>query len=303
VRRSRSLGRATAPHTKIARLIALALRLGLAAVLGVAAASKLARPRESAASLAALRVPRAALGVAVGLELVLAVGVALGSALAAYAAAGLLVAFAAVLVAAIRRGALGRPCPCFGARGRIGWPAVGRNLGLAAGFAAVPWLPRLDAQGWLAVGLALALAGVAVLVLAVLALAREVGELRLRLPPDAALELASEGPEMGERTPLVERFRRDSGARFALAVFSSEGCRLCRALEPAVAALGRDPLLSVQVFDEVRDRDAWEELAVPGSPYAVALALDGTVRAKGTFNSLGQLETILAAAERREARA
>jgi hypothetical protein len=39
---------------------------------------------------------------------------------------------------------------------------------------------------------------------------------------------------------------------------------------------------------------------VPGSPYAVALGLDGTVLAKGTFNSLGQLESVLATAERRE---
>src|SRR5216684_8355151 len=39
---------------------------------------------------------------------------------------------------------------------------------------------------------------------------------------------------------------------------------------------------------------------VPGSPYAVVLGLDGTVLAKGTFNSLGQLESVLATAERRE---
>jgi hypothetical protein len=38
---------------------------------------------------------------------------------------------------------------------------------------------------------------------------------------------------------------------------------------------------------------------VPGSPYAVALDADGTVLAKGTFNNLAQLESILAAGERR----
>jgi hypothetical protein len=32
---------------------------------------------------------------------------------------------------------------------------------------------------------------------------------------------------------------------------------------------------------------------VPGSPYAVVLARDGEVLAKGTFNSLYQLESLL----------
>jgi hypothetical protein len=40
---------------------------------------------------------------------------------------------------------------------------------------------------------------------------------------------------------------------------------------------------------------------VPGSPYAVALDLDGTVLAKGTFNNLAQLESVVATAERRRA--
>ena len=42
-------------------------------------------------------------------------------------------------------------------------------------------------------------------------------------------------------------------------------------------------------------------MRIPGSPYAVAMALDGTVLAKGTFNDLAQLESVLATAERRAA--
>jgi hypothetical protein len=38
---------------------------------------------------------------------------------------------------------------------------------------------------------------------------------------------------------------------------------------------------------------------VPGSPYAVVLGPDGTVLAKGTFNSFAQLESVLGAAEQR----
>jgi hypothetical protein len=87
--------------------------------------------------------------------------------------------------------------------------------------------------------------------------------------------------------------------RLALAVFSSEGCQMCRALAPAVAALGRDPRVVLREFDEVRDADAWAAADVPGSPFAVALDADGTVLAKGTFNTGAQLESVLGAAERR----
>src|SRR5919201_994614 len=70
-------------------------------------------------------------------------------------------------------------------------------------------------------------------------------------------------------------------------------------LAPALALLRRDPLVATGSFDEERDADAWRALDVPGSPYAVALALDGTVLAKGTFNTPAQLESVLATAERR----
>ena len=67
------------------------------------------------------------------------------------------------------------------------------------------------------------------------------------------------------------------------------GTPVCRTLEPAVDYFARDPLVALRTFDEHRDAAAWRALDVPGSPYAVALGLDGTVLAKGTFNSLGQL--------------
>ena len=86
--------------------------------------------------------------------------------------------------------------------------------------------------------------------------------------------------------------------RIGLAVFSSEGCGLCRALEPAVDAFGRDPRVALRRFDEVGDAGAWAAADVPGSPFAVALDADGTVLAKGTFNTGAQLESVLAAAER-----
>ena len=55
----------------------------------------------------------------------------------------------------------------------------------------------------------------------------------------------------------------------------------------------------VRRFDEHADAAVWALADVPGSPFAVAVGADGTVLAKGTFNSGGQLESVLAAAERR----
>ena len=66
--------------------------------------------------------------------------------------------------------------------------------------------------------------------------------LRLRLPPQAALELL-EGLEIEERSPVIDQFAIRPGMRFAVAVFSSEGCRLCRGLRPAIAVLERDAQL------------------------------------------------------------
>lgn len=285
----------------------VAARLVLATILAFAAVSKLAAPRSSQAALATFGVPAGTLRWAawsgvVAIELGLAAGVAAGLDLAAWAAGALLASFAAALALALRRGRAGAPCACFGSRSTVGRAAVLRNLVLAAAFALLPWLPSgsLDTQGWLVLGLAVALAGLAVLAVAVLALAREVGLLRLQLAPQAALEIPDEGPPVGAWSPLAERFEPEPQARLALAVFSSQSCRLCRSLEPALLSLRRDPLLAVEVFDEVDDVEVWRELAVPGSPFAVVLDRDGVVRAKGTFNSLAQLEGLLAAAERRE---
>jgi hypothetical protein len=283
-------------------------RLALAAVLGFAAVSKLASPRSSQAALATFGVPAggarwAAWTALVATELGLAASVAAGLDAAAWAASALLAGFAAALAVALRRGRGGAPCACFGSRSQVRVTGIVRNLALAAAFAALPWLPSvsLGTEGWLAVGLAIALAGIAGLAVAVLALAREVGLLRLQLVPQAALEIPDEGPPVGEWSALAERFEPAAEARLALAVFTSSGCRLCRSLEPAVESLRRDPLLAVELFDEAADAGVWRELGIPGSPFAVVLDPAGVVRAKGTFNSLGQLEGLLAAAERRAA--
>lgn len=282
-------------------------RLILALVLVAAVVGKLAKPRQATAAMAThgFRTPfarRLAFAFVVAAEAALAVGVALGSDEAAYLAAALMTMFALTLGGEMLRGKAGEPCGCFGGDSKVGWPAIGRNVVLAAAFATVPLLPgSLSTEGWLTLGLVAAFVAIAGLAIALLALAREVGMLRLRLGPAAALEVPHEGPEVGGRSSLIERFTFERRNELALAVFSSEGCHVCRSLEPAVDSLRGEPALAVEVFPEGTEGELWEELGIPGAPYAVALDRNGTVGAKGTFNNLSQLESILATAERRGA--
>ena len=288
-----------------ARMLSVVACLVLGLVLFASAALKLVDARGARAALATYGIrseaaARFVWAVLVVVELVLAVGVGAGLDAAAYAAAALTALFCGAQAVALVGGRAGAPCACFGARGRVSRGSVGRTALLAVAFAALPLLPRTDpsTEGWLAIGLGAALVAVAGLAVALLALAREVGMLRLAIDPRGALEVPHEGPEVGGRSALAERLELAPG-RLGLAVFSSEGCGLCHALAPAVAALARDPRVAVRTFDEVRDADAWAAADVPGSPFAVALDADGTVLAKGTFNTAAQLESVLAAAERR----
>jgi hypothetical protein len=287
-------------------MIAVALSLVLALVLLVSAGMKLAAGPAGRAALATYGIRGeplagaawAALG---AIEAGLAVCLVTGADGAAWATAALFTAFCVAQGVALLQGRGGAPCACFGARGRIGRASLGRAALLAVAAAVLPLLERraLSTDEWLALGLGLALAGVVVLGVALLALARELGELRLAMAPQGALEIAGEGPEIGGRTALAEHFAGLGGDDLGLAVFTSEGCHICHALEPAVASFERDPRVRLRRFDEVEHADAWALADVPGSPFAVAVGADGTVLAKGTFNSGAQLESVLAAAERR----
>jgi hypothetical protein len=275
-----------------------------ALVLLSAACLKLADGNGSRAALATYGLRGEAAGRAwaalIAVELALAVGVGAGVDGAAWGAAALMTLFAVAQATALVSGRAGAPCACFGARGSLSQATLGRSVLLAAGFAVLPLLPResMSTDAWLGVGLGAALLAIAALTVVVLALAREVGALRMQLVPQGALEIPHEGPEIGGRTALTDEFE-ELGARFGLAVFTSEGCGMCRALKPSIAAFGRDPFVVLRTFDEQADAEAWAAADVPGSPYAVVVDGRGTVLAKGTFNSAAQLESVLAAAERR----
>jgi hypothetical protein len=287
-------------------MLEIVLRVLLGIVLAGAALAKLAAPRPNIAALGTFGFSDGPLrpiawAALIAVEIALAVAVALGSDAAAYAAAALMAMFAALTVAAILRGRSGAPCACFGPRSKVSWLGVARNVALAVAFAVVPSLDSVSigTQAWMWIAIGVALAACAGLTVAVLALAREVGMLRLQLGTQGALEISGEGPEIGTYAQgLYERIGQN-GADFGLAVFTSEGCGICRTLTPAIDNVARDPRVSVAVFDEVAEAELWRSLEIPGSPFALALDREGAVLAKGTFNNLAQLESVLATAERR----
>jgi hypothetical protein len=214
------------------------------------------------------------------LEVLLAAALLAGWGPAAWASAAVLAAFAVAQAAALAAGRGGAPCGCFGARGVVSWGSVGRTGVLAVGAAL------------LAVGDAAAVPlGVraAVAVVAVAGAAVVVARARRTGAPGGALEVAGEGPPLGERLALGGASADDVD----LALFVSPGCRLCRSLLAPARALG------AVVYDEREDRHAWAAAAVPGAPFAVALGADGTVLAKGTVNTRRQLVSVLAAGRER----
>jgi hypothetical protein len=274
------------------------LRLAVAAILLWAAVSKLAT-RPSGRWLGAIGVPaalRQTVFVAVGV-VEAAVGALLlaGVEEAVYAAIVLGVVFIGALGAARVRGVRRLQCGCFGARERsidlILARAVGFT-GLAALAAAQPPTPSRDTFILIVVAV-LTLAVVALAGL-VLALYRQVGVLTLRIGPGVALELAEEGPAVGDDAPALDGLTRLGSE---LAVFFSADCRLCRSLAPGVRALAREGL-PVQVVYEEEAPDAFERWRVPGTPFAVHV-IDGIVAAKGTVNTLEQLDGLLAAGQGR----
>ena len=282
----------------------------LLALLLVAAAALKLRDRERSADALATygigpaRLRFVALGVIAAAELAVAGALIAGPAWAAWAACALFGSFAIAAATALAGGRGGRPCACFGAASRLR-PATAVQSLLAAVLAlavARGWLggSPSDYERWLTVAVTASFAVAAVLAAVVAALAREVGVLRLSLAGQGALEIPDEGPRVGERQVWAPELAVRSGTLVGLAIFSSEGCPMCRQLEPAVAYVAADPLLSVRIFDEVADAATWSAAAIPGSPYAVVLNAGGVALAKGTFNSLVQLEGIVATARTRE---
>lgn len=164
---------------------------------------------------------------------------------------------------------------------------------------------------------------VVLLAIVVLALARQVGTLHLRMGPRGALEVDDEGPPLGEApephdlTDLRGRQVTIGGpGRAQLLLFVSPGCPVCREVLPSLPAAARvggmEPVVIADASaDEAAgayDTDRATVVAapqvaarydVPGTPYAVALDVLGVARAKGTINNLEQMEGLVDTARRR----
>ncbi len=274
------------------------IRLVVAGVLLAAAVAKL---RDRKAVVRRLGGAQTAVLIIVEGALGLWLGSGIASRLAGGGAAILMVVFAAHLAMARARGARALPCNCFGAgRDRPAWLLIARALGLAVLAAVVAIAPPTPSRDALLVTAIVVLAvAVAVLAVLVLALYRQVGVLALRIAPRHALELAEEGPELGREAPDLDGIER-SGEE--LVAFLGAGCRVCHDLEPSLRALAREGLAVRLVYDVEEDEAAIERWGVPGTPFVVALG-DGISVAKGTVNTLEEIEGLLALGRARLAHA
>ena len=180
-------------------------------------------------------------------------------------------------------------------------------------------------EGWWAASYVVLWILVVVLCLVVVALARQIGTLLLRVESRGALEIDDEGPPLEESTRPTETVDArghpvvlGGPGEAQLLLFVSPGCQLCRTVLPSVGAVARAGRLVPYV---VTDADREETLAafgrdrlgapvvpgleiarafgVPGTPYAVVLDPSGTVVAKGTVNNLEQMEGLVDTAIRR----
>jgi methylamine dehydrogenase accessory protein MauD len=161
----------------------------------------------------------------------------------------------------------------------------------------------------------------------VVALARQIGALHLRLGPRGALELDDEGPALGTvpapavATDVAGTPRTiGGGGEPQFLLFVSPACPLCDQVMPSVAAVaGQDGMRPYVLVDGdsaattalarrrrlkapiVAAADLARHYEVPGTPYVVVLDIEGRVTTKGTVNNLEQMEGLVNTARQRVA--
>lgn len=181
-------------------------------------------------------------------------------------------------------------------------------------------------EGWWAASYLVLWLLVIVLAVLLVALARQVGTLHMRLGPRGALEIDDEGPPLGEAPIPIdaldvtgEPVSFGGPGEAQLLLFVSATCRVCDEVLPATAvvAVAGDfvpYVITDAPLDEARSLrsksararvvssvEATKRYEIPGTPYAVILDDLGIVRAKGTANNLEQLEGLVDTALRRTA--
>ena len=178
-------------------------------------------------------------------------------------------------------------------------------------------------DGWWAVSYVTLWLLVVALCLVVVALARQIGTLHMRVGPRGALEMDDEGPELG--FPAISIPTRDLkgddvvvGAASQLLMFVSPGCHVCEQVLPSISAVAEHGKLTPFVITDVDEEETAltfknkrvpapvvpgvaiaQAYEVPGTPYVVVTDGAGAVAAKGTVNNLEQVEGLIDSARRR----
>lgn len=164
------------------------------------------------------------------------------------------------------------------------------------------------------------------LVLALLALARQVGVLHMRVAPAGALQ-TSGGPAVGGKAPAVPAHTLDGKdvivggpsktVPLRLLMFVSATCPLCKGLIPAARSFAKDErveltfvgdddvqvqrgLIAAQGLESYRfinGPEVGKAFEVGKLPYAVLLDAEGTILSKGLVNSREHLESLVVAHE------
>ena len=180
-------------------------------------------------------------------------------------------------------------------------------------------------DGWWAVSYVTLWLLVLALCLVVVALARQIGTLHMRLGPRGALEMDDEGPELGSPAVSIptQDLKGDAvvvGAASQLLMFVSPGCHVCEQVLPSISAVAEQGKLSALVITDVDEEETAltfkskrvgapvvpgvaiaQAYEVPGTPYVVVTDRTGVVAAKGTVNNLEQVEGLIDSAQRRSA--
>lgn len=164
------------------------------------------------------------------------------------------------------------------------------------------------------------------LLLAVLALARQVGILHERLTPVGALTM-DHGPKVGEPAPVFTLSKLGGGeirigataGRSQLLFFLSPTCPVCKQLMPILRSLSAHEAASLEVvlasdgaleehqrfyvreklapFPYVLSTDLGMTFRISKLPYAVLIGPNGVISAKGLINNREQLESLVVAQE------
>lgn len=161
--------------------------------------------------------------------------------------------------------------------------------------------------------------------LVLLALARQLGQVLVRMGPLGGAAVTDEGPAIGLAISPLEVDAADGEAvhipdatgRRTLLVFVSQSCAACADLIPALVMLARsEPRDLSVVLSTVPNADPVsgdflrslakvripyviagslaESMNVRGFPYAVVVSADGITESKGIVNNIVQLESLLA---------